>query len=322
MEPLPSLAELEAATALVRAAGVPPTPQFTWPLLNARAGCEVWVKHENHTQVGAFKVRGGLVYFDWLARTQPGVRGVIAATRGNHGQSVAFAAQRNGLRAVIVVPRGNSSEKNAAMRALGAELVEHGEDFQAALEHAQRLAAAQGLHAMPSYDRQLVAGVGTLALEFLRGTPPLDVVYMPIGLGSGICAMMAARDALGLKTKVVGVVSAHVPAYARSFAARRVEAHPVSTRIADGMAVRTPNAEALAHILRGAERIVEVTDDAVEAAMRALFSDTHNGAEGAGAAALAAVFQDRSALAGRRAGVVLTGGNVDRSAFARVLAAA
>ena len=320
MESLPSLAELEAATALVRAAGVPPTPQFTWPLLNARAGAEVWVKHENHTQVGAFKLRSGLVYFDWLARTAPGVRGVIAATRGNHGQAVAFAARRHGRRALIVVPHGNSLEKNAAMRALGAELVEHGEDFLAALEHSQRLAAEQGLHAVPSFDRQLVAGVGTLALEFLRGAPALDTVYVPIGLGSGICAMMAARDALELKTKIVGVVSALAPAYALSFAARRVVAHAVTTRIADGVAVRTPNAEALAHILRGAERVVQVSDDEVEAAMRALYSDTHNVAEGAGAVALAAVLQEKSSLAGRRVGVVLTGGNVDRAVFARVLA--
>ena len=319
MQPLPSLAELEAATILVRAAGVPPTPQFTWPLLNARAACEVWVKHENHTEVGAFKVRGGLVYFDALVRTHPGVRGVIAATRGNHGQSVAFAAQRHGLRAVIVVPRGNSTEKNAAMRALGAELIEHGEDFQAALEHAQRLAAEQGLHSMPSFSGELVAGVGTGSLEFLRGTPPLDAIYVPIGLGSGICAMMAARDALGLKTKIVGVVSALAPAYARSFAAGRAESHPVTTRIADGVAVRTPNPEALAHVLRGVERIVEVTDDEVEAAMRALYSDTHNVAEGAGAVALAAVLQERAAIAGRRVGIVLTGGNVDRAVFARVL---
>ena len=321
MEPLPSLAELEAAAVLVRAAGVLPTPQFTWPLLNARAGREVWVKHENHTEVGAFKVRGGLVYFDALRRERPDVRGVIAATRGNHGQSVAFAARRHGLRAVIVVPIGNSTEKNAAMRALGAELIEHGEDFSAALAHAQELAAAQGLHAMPSFDRRLVLGVGTLALEFLRGAPDLDTVYVPIGLGSGICAMMAARDALGLKTRIVGVVSTLAPAYARSFASGRVEPHAATTQIADGMAVRQPNVEALAHIRRGVERIVEVTDAEVEVAMRALFSDTHNVAEGAGAAALAAVLAEKSAAAGRRAGLVLTGGNVDRAVFARVLAA-
>ncbi len=322
MEPLPSLAELEAATALVRAAGVPPTPQFTWPLLNARAGCEVWVKHENHTPLGAFKVRSGLAYFDWLTRTQPHVRGVVAATRGNHGQAVAFAAKRHGLRAVIVVPHGNSVEKNAAMRALGAELLEHGEDFLAALEYSRVLAAEQKLHAVPSFSRELVMGVGTLDLEFLRGAPALDAVYVPIGLGSGICGMISARDALGLKTKIVGVVSAQAPAYARSFAAKRAVSHPVTTRIADGVAVRAPNEVALAHILRGVERVIEVSDDAVEATMRALYTDTHNVAEGAGAVALAGVLQERATLAGRRVGVVLTGGNVDRDVFARVLAAA
>ena len=197
MTPLPTLAEIEAAAAIVRPV-VPATPQFSWPLLNARAGCELWVKHENHGPLGAFKVRGGLVYFNRLLEREPGVRGVIAATRGNHGQSVAFAAGRCGLRAVIVVPHGNSVEKNAAMRALGAEMIEHGDDFQAALEHAKRLAAERGLHAMPSFHHDLVCGVAVSALDFLRGTPPLDVVFVPIGMGSGICAMTAARNALGL----------------------------------------------------------------------------------------------------------------------------
>ncbi len=322
MDPLPALAEIESAAPLVRAAGVPATPQFSWPLLNARAGGEVWVKHENHTPLGAFKVRGGLVYLEGLRRAHPEVRGVIAATRGNHGQSIAFAARRLGLRAVIVAPRGNSMEKNAAMRALGAELIEHGEDFQAALEHSRHLAAEQHLHAVPSFDRALVAGVATGSLEFLRGVPDLDAVYVPIGLGSGICAMMAARDALGLRTKIVGVVSAHAPAYAHAFASGRAEPAPVATRIADGVAVRQPHAEALAHVRRGVERVVAVTDDEVEAAMRALFSDTHNVAEGAAATALAAVLRERAAGPRRRVGFVLTGGNVDRAVFARVLAAA
>jgi threonine dehydratase len=321
MEPLPSLAEIEAAAALIDTV-VPPTPQFTWPLLNARAGCELWVKHENHTPLGAFKVRGGLMYFDRLRQREPGVRGVIAATRGNHGQAVAFAARRHGLPAVIVVPHGNSLEKNAAMRGLGAELVEHGEDFQSALEHAQKLAVERGLHAMPSFHRDLVRGIAVSTLHFLRSAPALALVYVPIGLGSGICAMLAARDALGLPTKIVGVVSAHAPMYALSFAAGHPVSRPAATRIADGLACSTPNPEALAQIRRGVERIVQVTDDEVEAAMRAYFTDTHNVAEGAAGAGLAAVLQDKERNAGRRVGVVLSGGNVDKSVFARVLQSA
>jgi threonine dehydratase len=321
MSPLPSLNEIESAAALVYQT-MPPTPQISWPLLNARAGLEVWVKHENHTPLGAFKVRGGLVFFDRLKRAQPGLRGVIAATRGNHGQSVAFAARRHDLRAVIVVPRGNSPEKNASMRALGAELIEHGEDFQSALEHAGRLAAEQGLFPMPSFDRNLVVGVATYALEFFRSAPPLDTVFVPIGMGSGICAVIAARDALGLRTKVVGVVSAHAPMYALSFAARKAVSHAANPRLADCLACRTPNEEALEFILRGADRVVQVTDDEVGAAMRALFSDTHNVAEGAGASALAALLQQRDALRGRRVGIILSGCNVDRAMFAEVLAVA
>lgn len=279
MSPLPSRAEIDAAAAIVNPV-VPPTPQYSWPLLNARAGCELWVKHENHTPLGAFKVRGGLVYFAALRRREPDCRGVVCATRGNHGQSVAFAARRAGLPATVVVPHGNSVEKNAAMRALGATLVEHGADFQAALEHARTLAAGHGLHAMPSYAPELVAGVAVSALDFLQHAPPLDAVYVPIGLGSGICAMLAARNALGLATRIVGVCSAQAPAVARSFAAGRVESFPATTRIADGLACSTPNAESFAHILQGVERIVAVSDDEVEAAMRACFVDTHNVVEG------------------------------------------
>ncbi len=320
MKPLPTLAEIESAAALVHAVMLP-TPQLSWPLLNARAGCEVWIKHENHTPLGAFKVRGGIVFFDALKRAQPALRGVIAATRGNHGQSVAFAARRNGLRAVIVVPHGNSPAKNASMRALGAELIEHGDDFQTALEYSRQLAVEQGLFPMPSMDPGLLPGVATYALEFFRYAPPLDVVYVPIGLGSGICGVIAARDALGLRTRVVGVVSDRAPMYALSFAARRPISHAVTTDLTDTLACRTPNEDALQWILQGAERIVQVSDTEVGAAMRALFSDTHNVAEGAGAAGLAALLQERDTLAGRRAGIILTGCNVDRDVFTRVLAA-
>lgn len=320
MSSLPSLSEIESAASLVYQV-MPPTPQISWPLLNARTGLEVWVKHENHTPLGAFKVRGGLVFFDRLRREQPGLRGVVAATRGNHGQSVTFAARRHGLRVVIVVPRGNDPEKNTSMRALGAELVEHGEDFQSAFEHAQRLAAEQGLFPMPSMDRGLLPGVATYALEFFRGAPPLDTVYVPVGMGSGLCGMMAARDALGLRTKVVGVVSAHAPMYALSFAARRAVSHAANPRLADGLACRTPHEEALQFMLRGTDHVVQVTDREVGAAMRALFSDTHNVAEGAGAAALAALLREREALRGQRVGIILSGSNVARTVFAEVLAA-
>ena len=320
MSPLPTLAEIEAIAPAIDAV-VPPTPQYSWPLLNARAGCEVWVKHENHTPVGAFKVRGGLAYFAELRQREPRLKGVVAATRGNHGQSVAFAARRHGLPVVIVVPHGNSPEKNDAMRALGAELVEHGEDFQAALLHAGKIATDRSWHAMPSFHSELVRGIAVSTLHFLRSAPPLDTVYVPIGLGSGICAMMAARDALGLRTAIVGVCSAHADAISQSFAAGSIIPSPSATRIADGLACSSPVAEALAHIRRGVKRIVTVSDDAVESALRICFSDTHNVAEGAAGAGLAAVLQEKDRLAGRRVGVVLTGGNIDRAVFARIMAA-
>ncbi len=315
---LPTLVELEDAARVVYAA-MTPTPQYAWPLLADRTGARVWLKHENHTPVGAFKVRGGLVYLDWLARAHPEVRGVVAATRGNHGQSVGFAARRHGLRAVVVVPRGNSPEKNAAMRGLGVELVEHGQDFQDALEHAARLAAAEGLWRMPSFDPLLVSGVGTWALELLRAAPDLERLYVPIGLGSGICGALAAREALGRRLEVVGVVSAGAPAYARAFESGAPDPAPVTTEVADGMAVRTPDREALALIRRGVARIVEVTDGEVEAAMAALFRDTHNAAEGAGAAGLAALLKEREANRGLAVGLVLTGANADADRFAGVL---
>lgn len=315
---LPSLGELESAAALVHAT-MQPTPQYQWPLLSARVGADVWVKHENHAPTGAFKVRGGLVYLEQLRRTQPHIVGIVTATRGNHGQSVGFAAQRYGFRVTVLVPYGNSVEKNAAMRALGVELLEQGHDFQASLEAADTVAAERGWHRLPSFHPLLVRGVGTYALELLRSVPALDTVYVPIGLGSGICGMIAARDALGLRTKIVGVVSAAAPAYARSLAAGRPVSHEATTRIADGMACRTPVPDALDIIARGIERVVEVSDAEIEAAMRVIFSDTHNVAEGAGAAGVAALLKERNAMRGRSVGVVLSGGNVDRDVFARIL---
>jgi len=316
---LPSLDALEAAAAIVHRV-IPPTPQIRWPLLCARTGAEVWVKHENHTPAGAFKLRGGLVYMEQLRRREPDVKGVIAATRGNHGQSAAYCAARAGLAAVIVVPRGNNVEKNAAMRAQGAELIEYGRDFQEAFEYAARLAEERHLHFMRNFDPALVAGVASYALELFRAASPLDAVYVPIGMGSGICGTIAARNALGLTTEVVGVVAARAPAYALSYAARRPVASDLSDTIADGMACRVPDPDALAIILENAARVVTVEDDEIQAAMRHLFSDTHNAAEGAGAAPLAALQQERVRMQGRRVALILSGANVDRDVFARTLA--
>jgi threonine dehydratase len=299
---------------------MPPTAQYAWPLLSRRTGCETWVKHENHTPTGAFKVRGGLVYMDRLKRRSPHTSGVVSATRGNHGQSIALAAARNGIAATIVVPHGNSVEKNAAMRAFGAELVEAGSDFDAAREAAMKLAGERGLAMVPSFHRDLVAGVASYALELFRTAPPLDTVYVPIGLGSGICGTIAVRDALGLETKVVGVVSTEAPAYALSFAAGKVVATNSADTMADGMAVRGPDTEALEVILKGADRIVQVSDAEIGTAMRAYYEDTHQLTEGAGAAALAALLQERERLAGQRVGLVLSGGNIDRPVYLRTLA--
>ncbi len=309
--------DLESARRSVQAVFAP-TPQQRWPLLDRRLGAEVWVKHENHTPVGAFKLRGGLTYFEGLRRREPHCTGVVSATRGNHGQSVGFAARRHGLAASIVVPHGNSVEKNAAMRALGVELIEHGDDFQAAREHAAVLARERGLHMVPSFHPDLVRGVATCWLEFFAAVQP-DVVFVPIGLGSGICGCAAARAHTGARSRIVGVVSAHATAYQQSFRAGRPVESPVTTVLADGMACRTPDAEALAVIRREVDDVVAVSDAEVAAAMRALFRDTHNVAEGAGAAALAAALAQQERWKGRAVGVALTGGNVDSEVFAGVL---
>lgn len=318
--PLPSLLEIEAAAALI-APHIPVTPAYAWPLLREVAGCEVWVKHENHTPVGAFKVRGGLIYLDELLRAEPDVAGIIAASTGNHGQSIAWNAQRRGVRAVIVVPHGNNPEKNAAMRALGAELVEHGGEFQEALEHSRELAARQGLHAVPSFHPWLVRGVATYGLEFFRATPALDAVYVPIGLGSGFCGVAAARQALGLGTRLIGVVSERAPAYARSFQQRTLITQPSTTRVAEGVACSTPNALALEWIMEHADDIVTVSDEEALTAMRDLFQATHNVAEGAGALAFAAIKKQREKWRGQRVGCVLSGGNASLALLSQALSA-
>jgi threonine dehydratase len=310
------LNQLEHAHGIVGAA-VPPTPAHWWPLLAERLGADVVVKHENHTPTGAFKVRGGLIYVDRLKRERPGTAGIISATTGNHGQSLAFAASRYGVPATIYVPHGNSVEKNRAMRAFGARLIEHGTDFQIAREEAGRRASQDGLEMVPSFHPDLVLGVATYALELFRKASDLDILYVPIGQGSGISGCILARDLLGLKTEIVGVQSTEAPSYALSFAAGTVVRTNSSNTRADGMATRVPDADALAIIRKGASRIAQVTDDEIGAAIRAYWTDTHNLAEGAGAAPLAAVLQDKAKIRGKRVGLILSGGNIDFDLFNR-----
>jgi threonine dehydratase len=310
------LPQLERAQGVVSAA-MPPTPAYAWPLLAERLGATVLVKHENHTPTGAFKVRGGLVYVDRLKRERPNTAGLISATRGNHGQSLAFAARRYCMPVTIYVPSGNSVEKNRAMQAFGANLVEHGDDFQSAREEAGLRAERSGLEFVPSFHPDLVLGVATYALELLRKAPELDFLYVPIGQGSGICGCILARDLLGLATEIVGVQSTEAPSYALSFAAGMVVTTQTSNTLADGMATRVPDADALAIIRKGASRIVEVGDGEIGAAIRAYWTDTHNLAEGAGAAALAAALQDKPKLRGKQVGLVLSGGNIDFDLFNR-----
>jgi threonine dehydratase len=309
-----SLSELQAALSLVHES-MPATPQYAWPLLAERCGVEVWVKHENHTPTGAFKLRGGLVYAERLRRERPHVRGIVSATRGNHGQSLAWAGRRYGIGVTVVVPRGNSVEKNAAMRAFGAHLIEHGDDFEMAREEAERLAVSEELEFAPSFAPDLVKGVATYSMELFRGAPLLDALYVPIGLGSGICGAILVRDLLGLTTEIIGVQAAGAPAYARSFEEGRAMALNRAETHADGMAVRQPDPDAFAIIRAGASRIVAVSDDAIAAAIRAYWTDTHNLVEGAGAAPLAALLQERERMAGKRVGLVVSGGNIDLALF-------
>jgi threonine dehydratase len=318
-DPLFSLAELEAAAQLVHRT-VLPTPQYAWPLLARRTGIEVWVKHENHTPTCAFKVRGGIVYTDNLKRSGAKVSGVISATRGNHGQSIAFSASRMGIPATIYVPHGNSSDQNAAMRAFGAAVVEFGRDFDEALAECHRVACELDLHFISPFNRDQVKGVATYALELFGAVADLDTVYVPIGMGSGICGLITARDLLGLKTEIVGVVARNAPAMALSFAVGK----PVPTNLvqtfADGIATRDPRQEALTIIKRGAARILQLSEDDIAEAVRTYFQDTHNVAEGAGAVPLAGLMQERARMAGKKVAVILSGGNIDTSIYRKILA--
>ena len=313
-----SLQRIEEAADLVHR-HVSPTAQHCWPLICERVGTEVWVKHENHTPIGAFKVRGGLTYLTELRRREPEAAGVITATRGNHGQSIGFAARALGMRAVILVPHGNSVEKNAAMRALGVELIEHGSDFQEAREYSEKLAANEGLHQIGPFDENLVLGVASYPLELFRALPDLDTVYVPIGMGSGICSTITVRDQLGLSIKVVGVVAENAPMYALSFEQKQPVSTNSSDTFADGLACRIPDLDALEIILKGAERVVTVSEAEIRGAMRAYYSDCHNLIEGAGAAPLAALLKEKDKVAGKKVAVIASGGNIDRDLYLDIL---
>jgi threonine dehydratase len=313
-----ALQDLENAAELVYRV-MPPTPQYAWPKLKRRAGLSIYVKHENHTPTGAFKVRGGIVYLDRLTHSQPKVAGVISATRGNHGQSIAFAAARAGVAATIYVPIGNSPDQNSAIAGFGAKLVEFGKDFDEAKHEAFRVAGQQNLHFIPSFHHDLIAGVATYALELFRSAEPLDAVYVGVGMGSGICGLITARDLLGLKTEIIGVGPLNAAATALSFAAGRVIVSPTANTFADGLATREPSPEAIAIICRGVSRFVQVSEDEIAAAMRIYYDDTHQVAEGAGAAPLAALLQDRDRMKNKTAGVILSGGNIEKSRYLQVL---
>ena len=310
--------ELAGAAAIVGAV-VPATPAYAWPLLAKRIGAEVVVKHENHTPIGSFKIRGGLVYVDGLLRNGAKPKGLVTATRGNHGQSIAFAAARHGIPAAIVVPQGNSREKNAAMEAFGGEVITAGKDFDESRPVAVQLQHERGYHYVPSFHRDLVKGVATYALELFTGRADLDVVYVPIGMGSGICGLITVRDLLGLRTEIVGVVAENAPAFALSFAAGRPVPTNTAATFADGMACRDPQAEALDIVMTGAARIVRVGEHDIAEAIRIYYATTHNLAEGAGAAPLAALLQEKHRYAGKRVALVLSGGNIDMPVFAQIL---
>lgn len=315
---LPTIDEIRAAQELVYSV-MQPTAQIVWPLLCERLGTEVWVKHENHTPIGAFKARTAVVYAAELFRGANNIKGLVTATRGNHGQSVALAARRFNVPAHVVVPRGNSTEKNTAMRTQGANLIEFGSDYQESKEHAQGLAEQHGWHFVPSYHRDIVKGVATYWMEFFSAVPSLDVAYVPIGQGSGICSCSTVRNGLNLKTKIVGVVAEGAPAYALSFEAGRKIAAPVTTLLGDGMACRVPDEESLEVVLRNVDHILQVSEEELRQAMKMYFIDTHNVAEGAGAAGLAAALKEKEALKGKRVGLVISGGNVDHDVSAKVL---
>lgn len=313
-----TLDELEATLSTVRQF-VPTTPSYAWPLLKRQTGVEIIVKHENHTPTGSFKARGGFAYVDALCRSGDLPKALVTATRGNHGQSIALGAARNGIKSVIVVPEGNSLEKNSAMEAFGAEIIIAGKDFDESRVIAAQISAERDFQMVPSFHRELVKGVATYAHELFSQAEHLDAIYVPVGMGSGICGLITVRDLLGLKTKIIGVVAENAPAFSLSFDAGRPVSTDTARTFADGMACREPQTEALDIIMAGAARIVQVSDDQIAEAVRTYYTATHNLAEGAGAAALAALMSEQAQYSNKRVGVILSGGNVDKEVFQEVL---
>lgn len=295
------------------------TPTWSYPALSRELGCELFIKHENHQPIGAFKVRGGISLMASLSDLERG-RGVVAATRGNHGLSLAYAARLFGTRAVIVVPHGNNPEKNEAMRALGAELVEYGRDFDEACQQAERLVASQGLRYIHSAEEPaMLAGVASLGIELFEDVPDLDYVFVPVGLGSGICGICLARGVLSPRTQVVGVQAERAPSIYLSWKQKRLVTTESADTFADGLATRVPAELTLEVIQRDVADFVAVGEGAIAWAIRDLLRYTHNLAEGAGAAPLAAIRERRDWVRGKRVAMIMSGGNIDTATLKRVL---
>jgi len=314
-----NLDELHQAKELIHTV-MPATPAYNWPQINSNTGCNVWVKHENHTPTTAFKVRGGIYLLDKLSRSKNKPPGIISATRGNHGQSLSFSGASKGIPVVIVAPECNSADQNRAIKSFGAKLILHGVDFEASRQYSHKLQEENGYFHVPPFCRDLVIGVATYALEFMSAVKDLDTIYVPVGMGSGICGLIKTRDLLGLKTKIVGVVAEGAPTFYQSFQAGHIIPTSEANTIADGVATSSPMEEGFEIIKHGAERIVKVSDQQIAEAMYQYYKFTHNLAEGAGATALAALNKEKQLMAGKKVGVILTGGNIDFKRFCEYVA--
>ena len=297
---------------------VKPTPLMRHALLSAETGLDLYVKHENHNPTGAFKIRGGLNLIASLSAEER--RGVITASTGNHGQSIAYASQREGVPCTIVVPRGNNPEKNAAMRALGAEVIEFGRDFDEAREKVEQMQHERGLRYVHSANEPLlIAGVATYALEIFDDLPDVDVVLVPIGGGSGACGCSIVRTGIGSRAKVIGVQAAGADAFARSWRTHTRVVGDKADTFAEGMATRVTFDLPFGILQRELDDVVTLGEDELAEGVRLALRATHNLAEGAGGSALAAALKLRDRLAGRKVVCVMSGGNIDRATLRRVL---